>query len=875
MVFFNPDYSLRTLEPWEKLEIPLIVSEAELNDDDPSHVFVESSSILPPSDYEIQVVGGNVQVKKRGDGTYSVVLTGHNNPGGETIITCGTQELPKTYAGFCLRYVNKRGDRGLQDPYNVLIQMDTSDNSYGETRNITYTSLTSGRGFWKPVEPNDADPSDGKTLKLVAVDPTTVEEPPHNPNEVDGSRYQNKTDHGFDIIIEPGPSGAVSFDFCLDTNHSTASYYEDVRIVSENDHLNDYPVGGWAFDTTTGCTKGGPWTNKRKTRHYVRVFGDSLDEGTEIFKFRVRINSPNNENISPTHSNWLTYTITNDGPLPKAWLSRFGHSVADQVMDLVSQRVKAKRTPGGTLKLGSASIPLGKVTGSSLADSVGSSSSSSFLRKQESQGSSSSSSFLRKQESQGSYGTDSRLRGNDGLVGNNEAVSVQGSSSSSSAQGSSSSSSVQGSSSSSSFLRKQESQGSYGTDSRLRGNDGLVDNNGLVGNNEAVSVQGSSSSSSLQGSSSSSSFLRKQESPTAKASASSAGSSQANAGAFNRNSFFQEEEEAQVQEITWAQIQENSSFNLTTEDSSGGFLSLYGQLSFSSFNSDIDGLNVESSNRHALLGMDYARDKWLWGLGFGAHSGDGSAGGSVGQYDIDSDLSTWFGYGARTVGEGNTLWGTVGYGEGEIGMTRERAEVLEERRAQSSSEGSRLDLGKADTSWDLFGVGFDSVLRETERYRLSLVGDAFWTGIDSEKASGYDSSSSSSRRQRIGLESRIGYGGFSISPSSFLRRDSGDVDNESNLELGLSSDWRVSDKLFLSGRGRYVVDNEDRFRSYSLGMEYSPGGRNAGSSVYSFDVLGDEGYQLGWKKPLKNGAELNLSAEPEKESGQLNYIITF
>ena len=44
-------------------------------------------------------------------------------------------------------------------------------------------------------------------------------------------------------------------------------------------------------------------------------------------------------------------TIENTGPMPRAWLARFGRTVAEQVIDAVEGRFSAERTPGVEMRL--------------------------------------------------------------------------------------------------------------------------------------------------------------------------------------------------------------------------------------------------------------------------------------------------------------------------------------------------------------------------------------------------------------------------------------------------------------------------------------------------------------------------------------------
>ncbi len=84
----------------------------------------------------------------------------------------------------------------------------------------------------------------------------------------------------------------------------------------------------------------------------VVIFSDSHDEGDETFTLVVE----GSDRMSPTTRAWLgvaeaTVTIRNDGPMPAAWLARFGRTVAEQALDGIAGRMAAPRTPGmqGTL----------------------------------------------------------------------------------------------------------------------------------------------------------------------------------------------------------------------------------------------------------------------------------------------------------------------------------------------------------------------------------------------------------------------------------------------------------------------------------------------------------------------------------------------
>ena len=73
----------------------------------------------------------------------------------------------------------------------------------------------------------------------------------------------------------------------------------------------------------------------------VTVLDDAHDEGTETLTFTL--SNPSGAVIDDGEA---TGTITNSDAMPKAWLARFGRTVAGQVLDAVEGRLEAPRTAG-------------------------------------------------------------------------------------------------------------------------------------------------------------------------------------------------------------------------------------------------------------------------------------------------------------------------------------------------------------------------------------------------------------------------------------------------------------------------------------------------------------------------------------------------
>ena len=91
----------------------------------------------------------------------------------------------------------------------------------------------------------------------------------------------------------------------------------------------------------------------------VPVFADDHDEGEETLILTLS---------DPTGGAWLKDataigTIENTGPMPRAWLARFGRTVASQVIDAVEGRFSASRRPGVEMSLAGRAIGSGSGAG--------------------------------------------------------------------------------------------------------------------------------------------------------------------------------------------------------------------------------------------------------------------------------------------------------------------------------------------------------------------------------------------------------------------------------------------------------------------------------------------------------------------------------
>ena len=94
----------------------------------------------------------------------------------------------------------------------------------------------------------------------------------------------------------------------------------------------------------------------------VPVLNDTHDEGSETLT--LTLSDPFGAQLA---DGTATGTIANTDPIPKAWIARFGRTVAEQVLEAVEARMRAPRTPGVEISLAGQ-----RVGGAAMQDEAGS-----------------------------------------------------------------------------------------------------------------------------------------------------------------------------------------------------------------------------------------------------------------------------------------------------------------------------------------------------------------------------------------------------------------------------------------------------------------------------------------------------------------------
>ncbi len=312
-----------------------------------------------------------------------------------------------------------------------------------------------------------------------------------------------------------------------------------------------------------------------------------------------------------------------------------------------------------------------------------------------------------------------------------------------------------------------------------------------------------------------------------------------------------------------------SHFTATGEqDHLGGSLALWGRVAHSSFDGQEGIFSLDGEATSALLGVDYARGTWLLGLALIKSDGDGDyrdtdpaenvcdalnpaqlqgmdpqaravlCSGAVreGDGEIEATLTAAMPYVSLQVSQRLKLWGTLGYGTGDVTL--------------KPKVGGSL---KSDIDWTMAATGLRgdviAPLTQGSGPALAITSDALWARTSSDKTHQLASSDSDVTRFRLGLEGsyRIATerGGHAIPKLEIgLRQDGGDAETGFGVELGGGLAWvdpSLGLSLDLSGRTLITHgadDLEDRGFAASLAFDPEPASERGLSLVLRQEMGG-------------------------------------
>ena len=267
-----------------------------------------------------------------------------------------------------------------------------------------------------------------------------------------------------------------------------------------------------------------------------------------------------------------------------------------------------------------------------------------------------------------------------------------------------------------------------------------------------------------------------------------------------------------------------SRFTLTgAADATGGSLAFWGRASRNTFDGTERGtgtaITLDGTVTTGLLGADYARDDWLFGLALTHSSSDGhyASEGASGNGDLEASLTAALPYASFRATPRLKLWGAAGLGAGEVTVKTPNTRY------------------RADTEWTMAAAGLRGDLltppAEGAGAALALTADALWTRTTSDRTRGLAASDADVTRLRLGLESSYplaldGDGKLTPRLEAGARHDGGDAETGRGFELGgglAFSAPTLGLTLDLSGRTLIAHEDDDLDdRGFSAAIAFDP-----------------------------------------------------
>ena len=253
--------------------------------------------------------------------------------------------------------------------------------------------------------------------------------------------------------------------------------------------------------------------------------------------------------------------------------------------------------------------------------------------------------------------------------------------------------------------------------------------------------------------------------------------------------------------VTERDLLVGSSFALTGGTEQGGFGALWGRAAVSRFDGREGDLSLDGEVTSAMVGADWTRERATAGLLLSHSRGEGGYRSPRSRGDVESTLTGVYPYGRYRISERLSLWGTFGYGSGELMLKPE----AEPRIATD------MDLTMA-------GAGLRGELlspAEGGGAALALVSDGFIVRTGSEAVPGAMAAAEAEvTRLRVGLEGslELGLGSGRLVPSFEIgvRHDGGDAETGYGADIGAGLAWSDLDSgIEAEVQARGLLTHED------------------------------------------------------------------
>ena len=303
-----------------------------------------------------------------------------------------------------------------------------------------------------------------------------------------------------------------------------------------------------------------------------------------------------------------------------------------------------------------------------------------------------------------------------------------------------------------------------------------------------------------------------------------------------------------------------------------GRWSLWGRGALMQFSGQDNAVNVRGDVLTGLLGVDYARARWLAGAALAYHDGNGSYS-SVrdgGTGALDSVLVTVNPYLRYALTERLSVWGTLGYGAGAL--------TLRQSGGQDADAVIETDLRMG-----MGALGLRGVVYAGEHTEWALKSDALWVRTSSAETAGMRGAAADTSRLRLllsGQHQRALANDALLSPGVELglRYDDGDAETGLGLELGAGLRYADSVRgLIVETKVRALLAHEDgAYQEWGLSgsLSLDPGrlGRGLALRLDSGWGVADSGAEALWQRQTTAGiAPQHDSAAQQRITAEMGY----
>ena len=315
---------------------------------------------------------------------------------------------------------------------------------------------------------------------------------------------------------------------------------------------------------------------------------------------------------------------------------------------------------------------------------------------------------------------------------------------------------------------------------------------------------------------------------------------------------------------------------MQAQDFSGRW-SLWGRGALMQFSGQDNDVNLSGDVLTGLLGVDYARARWLAGAALAYHDGDGSYSSvrNGGTGALDSVLVTVNPYLRYALTPRLSVWGTLGYGAGALTLRQSGG---------PAAGGQGIDaVIETDLRMGMGALGLRGVVYAGEHTEWALKSDALWVRTSSAETAGLRGAAADTSRIRLllsGQHQRALAHGALLSPGVELglRYDAGDAETGLGLELGGGLRYADSVRgLTVETKARALLAHEDGgYEEWGLSgsLSLDPGrlGRGLALRLDSGWGVADSGAEALWQRQSTAGiAPQHETAAQRRITAELGY----